>query len=196
MKGSLLLSFFLMLSSDSQQLPCSEMNVSCVDRLVGQAAERRREIVVIEKAIELQRRKLWTTWITADAANPLSMGLRLIRNIAGGGDRGAIKLEIARLELRKAEMLTSLRESISRRLLELEQAEGELGAVSEKSRMLRNRLQILELVYVAGGESTKGMLELWLQERELQIEKKRIEARLTAGRYDLESLVFGHVASR
>ena len=192
MKGSLLLSFFLMFQGDVGRLPCREMTSVCINTLIELAVEGRAEILVLNRAIELQRRRLWTSWITVDAANPLSMGLRLIRNLAGGGDRAATRLEISRLELRRAELQTNLRGSVSQKLSELNRAEAELTLMEEKLQSMQIRIRLLESSYAAGGESTKVMIELWQQGREVELEKRRAEQRRFSITRELENLVLGH----
>lgn len=192
MKGSLLLSFFLMFQGDGGRLPCQEMTSVCINTLTELAVEGRAEILVLNRAIELQKRRLWTSWITVDAANPLSMGLRLIRNLAGGGDRAATRLEISRLELRRAELQTNLRGSVSQKLSELNRAEAELTLMEEKLQSMQIRIRLLESSYAAGGESTKVMIELWQQGREVELEKRRAEQRRFSITRELENLVLGH----
>jgi len=76
-------------------LPCSDSSEECLRRLGDLAAENCLELRVIDQAIAYQRRKLWTSWLSADGLNPLAVALRVARNLAGGGDRAAARLEIA-----------------------------------------------------------------------------------------------------
>jgi hypothetical protein len=84
------------------------------------AVQNNREIAVLEQAIALQKKKLWTSWLNADGLNPLAVGLRIARNIAGGGDRAQLKLELARLEMRCAELNATLRQAITKTVLDYE----------------------------------------------------------------------------
>jgi hypothetical protein len=90
-------------------LPCSDSSAECLRRLGDLAAENCLELRVITQALAYQRRKLWTSWLNADGLNPLAVGLRVARNLAGGGDRAAARLEIAQLERRRAEVEAGLR---------------------------------------------------------------------------------------
>ncbi|HZN11509.1 MAG TPA: metal-dependent hydrolase, partial [Blastocatellia bacterium] len=84
--------------SIDQGLPCSDSSAECLRRLGDLAVENCLELRVISQTLAYQRRKLWTSWLNADGLNPLAVGLRVARNLAGGGDRAAARLEIAQLE--------------------------------------------------------------------------------------------------
>jgi hypothetical protein len=72
-------------------LPCSDSSAECLRRLGDLAVENCLELGVIDRALAYQRRKLWTSWLSADGLNPLAVALRVARNLAGGGDRAAVE---------------------------------------------------------------------------------------------------------
>ncbi|MBL8206918.1 MAG: hypothetical protein JNM09_21985 [Blastocatellia bacterium] len=134
---------------------------------------------MLEQSIQLQKKKLWTNWLSADGLNPLAIGLRIARNVAGGGDRAAAKLEIARLELRRSEAETNLRHSILQAVLLYEAAEQNVHGATAKLTTHRNRLAFLTVAYRLGEGSTETMLQLWQTETELEqaVENAQLESR-------------------
>ena len=151
-------------------LPCLSSAPTCLQALGNLAVQNSREIAVLEQAITLQKKKLWTSWLNADGLNPLAIGLRIARNVAGGGDRAQLKLEIARLELRQAELETALREAVTQAVLADETAQRQLATKNSSLATHRMRLQFIALAYRWGEGSTETMLQLWQTETDLQAE--------------------------
>lgn len=158
-------------------LPCSDSSPACVQNLSELAVQNSRELVVLEQAIAFQKKKLWTHWLHADGWNPLAIGLRIVRNVAGGGDRAAAKLEIARLELRRSELETELRAAILRAVLAYETTQRQGQDAETKLTTHRNRLALVHIAYRLGEGSTETMLQLWQTETELEraVENAQIE---------------------
>ena len=143
-------------------LPCSDSSAECLRRLANLAAENCPELRVISQALAYQRRKLWTSWLNADGLNPLAVSLRLARNLAGGGDRAAARLEIAELERRRAEVEAALRQAVAREAAEAEAAGRRLRGARERLEAHRARIRLLEVGYRLGEGSTEAMLGEWL----------------------------------
>lgn len=156
------------LPATDYRLPCLDSSPSCLETLSHLAVQNSREIAVLEQASQLQKKKLWTGWLNADGLNPVAIGLRIMRNVAGGGDRAAAKLEIARLELRRNEVETELRRSILQAMLLYESAERHVQDAEAKLLTHRNRLTLLQIAYRLGEGSTETMLQLWQTETELE----------------------------
>jgi outer membrane protein TolC len=96
------------------------------------------------------------------------MGLRIARNVAGGGDRAALKLDIANLERRRAEVETNLRQSITQAVSDYEAAERRVRLARAKLAAHEAKLKLLEATYKLGEGETETMLTLWQQREELQ----------------------------
>ncbi len=160
-------------------LPCTDSSPTCLQMLGDIAVQNSREIAVLAQAIKLQKKKLWISWLNADGLHPVAIGLRLARNIAGGGDRAAAKLELARLELRQAELATQRRESIVRAVLDYETAQRQWTSAETKLATHQARLHLLAIAYRLGEGSTETMLPLWQTETELQgeVERTKIDCR-------------------
>jgi hypothetical protein len=107
------------------------------------AVQNSQEIAVLEQAIALQKKKLWTNWLSADGLHPLAIALRIARNMAGGGERAGAKLELARLALRQAELAAQLRDSVTRMVLAYETAQRQLTKAEAKFVAHQTRLRWL-----------------------------------------------------
>jgi len=70
-------------------LPCTDSSPQCIQHLGNLAVDGSLEIRVLDKAIEYQKKKMWSSWLNADGFNPVAVGFRLLRNMIGGGDRAA-----------------------------------------------------------------------------------------------------------
>jgi len=108
------------------------------------------------------------SWLNADGLNPLAVGLRLARNIAGGGDRAATRLEIAELERRRAEVEAGLRLSVAERVAELEAARRRLDLARERKAAHGSRLSLSAVGYRTGEGSTEEMMALWQTREEMR----------------------------
>ena len=136
------------------------------------AIQNNREIAVLQQAIQLQKKKLWTNWLNAEGLNPLAIGLRITRNLVGGGDRAAAKLELAKLQLRRAELETTLRQAVIQAILDYEKAEQNLTLAQAKLTVHLTHLKMAEVNYRFGVGSTEEMLQTWQlwDERQLQLQ--------------------------
>ena len=150
------------------QLPCLSSSPTCLTTLSHLAVQNSREIAVLEKAIQLQKKKLWTSWLNADGLNPLAIGLRIARNVAGGGDRAALKLEIAHLELRRAELEMNLRQALLQSLLSYENLRQQVELAQTRLAAQHLRVALSEIGYRFGMGTTPEMLQEWERRDELQ----------------------------
>ena len=116
----------------------------------------------------MQKKKLWTSWLNADGLNPVAIGLRIARNVAGGGDRAALKLEIARLELRRAELETNLRQALLQSLLSYENVRQQVELAQTRLAAQHLRVALSEIGYRFGMGTTPEMLQEWERRDELQ----------------------------
>jgi hypothetical protein len=163
---------------------------TAINTLSDLAVQNSREWAVLEQAIQLQKKKLWTNWLSADGLNPLGIALRIARNVAGGGDRAAARLELARLALRQAELAAQLRDTVTRMVLAYETAQRQLTKAEVKLMAHQTRLAWLTISYRLGEGSTETMLQLWQQETELQGEVEQARATCHQQRAQLQGLVF------
>jgi Outer membrane efflux protein len=152
----------------TNHLPCQDSSPACLQTLGDLAVQHSREITVMEQAIQLQKKKLWTSWLNADGLNPLAIGLRIARNLAGGGDRAAAKLELARRTAQRAELETNLRHSVVQAVLEYERAQQQLHAAQTSLATHAMQLRFAEISYRLGEGSTETMLQNWQRYEELQ----------------------------
>lgn len=157
-------------STKVDELPCFDSSVACIEQLTTRAVKNSRELQVIGQAITLQRRKLWTTYLSANALNPLSFGLQLAQNIAGGGARAEGKLTLAQFELRRAEVGRALHDSISALVAIIEAAQLKEKLSSAALQTHTARVGILEVGYEFGEGDTAAMLPLWQRTDELKAE--------------------------
>jgi hypothetical protein len=169
-------------------LPCLSSESACLRRLGDLAVSHNLEIRTLDQAIALGRKKQWTTWLNADGLNPLAMGLRIVRNIAGGGDRAALKLEMANLERRRAEVETNLRQAITQAVSDYEAAEQRLRLARSKLAAHEAKLKLLEVTYRLGAGETEVMLTLWQQCEEMQVQVVTVEAETITQRLKLKLL--------
>jgi hypothetical protein len=149
-----------------------------------------REIAVLEQAIAVQKKKRWTSWLNAEGLNPLAIGLRIARNVAGGGDRAALQLEIARLELRRAEIATNLRQAVTLAITDDEASGHQQRVLQAKRAALRGRIQLAEVAYRLGEGNTEAMWQFWLTCDELDAQIVAAEAHRQQTRRKLLSLLF------
>lgn len=173
-------------------LPCLSSESDCLRRLGDLAVSHHLEIRTLDQAIALGRKKQWTTWLNADGLNPLAMGLRIVRNIAGGGDRAALKL--ANLKRRRAEVETSLRQAVTLAVADYEAAERRAQMARAKLAAHEAKLKFLEVTYKLGEGETETMLTLWRQREEMQAQVVTVEAETITQRLRLELLT--HPAPR
>ncbi len=161
----------------TSHLRCTDSSPICLQTLGDLAVQNNREIAILEQAIKLQQKKLWTSWLNADGLNPLAMGLRIARNMAGGGERAAAKLELAQRAARRAELETNLRQAILQTILSYENAQQQLRLTQARYTAQQARVHLLEISYRLGAGNTEQMLREWEHLDELP------DAILTAERF-------------
>jgi hypothetical protein len=152
----------------NHQLPCLTSEPDCLQILGDLAVHNNRELALLEQTLRLQKKKLWTNWLSADGLNPLTISLRVIRNLVGGGERAAAKLEIARLEWRQAEQISQIHNQITQAVFAYEVSQQQLAATKDRLTAHQTRLQFSIIEYRLGGVGTETMLQLWQTETELQ----------------------------
>lgn len=172
----------------SHQPPCLSTEPNCLRTLGDVAVSHNLEIRTLDQAIQLAKKKQWTTWMNADGLNPIAMGLRIARNVAGGGDRAALKLDIANLERRRAEVETNLRQSVTQAVSDYEAAERRVRLARAKLTAHEAKLQWLEATYKLGEGETETMLTLWQQREELQAQIITAETESSAQLLKLQTL--------
>jgi hypothetical protein len=175
--------------ANAYELPCSDSSAECLRRLGDLAAENSAELRVISQALAYQRRKLWTSWLSADGLNPLAVSLRVARNLAGGGDRAAARLEIAQLERRHAEVEAALRLAVAEGAVALEAAGRRRRGAAEGLDAHQARLRLLTVGYRLGERSTEEMLGEWLAGDELRDRAGEAEAGYARALARLRSLL-------
>jgi hypothetical protein len=164
------------LPSTDYRLPCQDPSPDCLRTLGDLAVSHNLEIRTLDQAIQLAKKKQWTTWMNADGLNPIAMGLRIARNLAGGGDRAALKLDIANLERRRAEVETNLRERITQAVSDYEAADQHVRLARAKLAAHEAKLKWLEAAYGMGEGETETMLVVWQQREEWQAQIVTTEA--------------------
>jgi len=150
-------------------LPCSAASAECARLLADLAIKHNIEIKTLDEAIKYQRARRWSSWMNADGLNPLAVGFRVARNITGGGDVAATKLEIAQLERRRAEVETALRLSVAQSLADLDAATRKAQAARARLAAHQARAQLLGVGYKFGDGSTEEMLQVWQAGEELKL---------------------------
>jgi hypothetical protein len=165
----------------SALLPCTDPSPQCVQQLANLAIAGNLEIRTLDRAIEYQRRRMWSSWLNADGFNPISAGLRVIRNVIGGGDRAAVKLEISRLEQRRASLEDALRQSVAGALADLDSARRRHDDTGLRLRNHEARRQFMLIGYRLGEGSTEQLLQIWQQEDALRSEAATARASLDQG---------------
>src|SRR5262249_25735055 len=163
----LLLTPVLIAEAQTPKLPCATTSAECVAMLGDLAVSNSLELQTLNRAIAFQQKKVWTAWMNADGWNPLAVGMRFARNLVGGGDRAAIKLEIANLERRRAEVESALRLQVANALADIEEAGRRRRLAQSKSDNHWARMRLIEAGYRLGAGSTEEMLQLWSTSKDL-----------------------------
>jgi hypothetical protein len=190
---SIWLSLSLMATVEAQtkptSLPCSDSSAACLTLLANLAVKNSMEILIVDRALAYQRRKVWTSWLNADGLNPLAVGLRIARNIAGGGDRAAAKLDIAQLERRRAEVEAGLRLAVFQSVMDLEAAGRRLRLARARLEAHQTRLTLLLVGYRLGDGSTEEMVQMWQAGEELRGQVAMVESEIARELLRLQALV-------
>ncbi len=172
------------------RLPCQDSSPTCLTTLSHLAVQNSREIAVLEKAIQLQKKKLWTSWLSAEGLNLIAIGLRIARNVVGGGDRAVLKLEIARLELRRAELETNLRQALLQALLSYENLRQQVELAQTRLAAQHLRVALSEIGYRFGMGTTPEMLQEWERRDELHGASLTAERSAKQTLHQLEAIVY------
>jgi hypothetical protein len=151
-------------------LPCSDPSPQCIQQLGDLAVAGSLEIRTLNKAIEYQKKKMWSSWLNADGFNPVAVGFRVLRNVIGGGDRAALKLEIARLEQRRSAVEDALRQSVAVALVDLDAVRRRKEQAIARLRSHEAREQLMLIGYRLGEGSTEQLLQLYQRRDELRAE--------------------------
>src|SRR5262245_64546759 len=129
MRRLLFLSISLLISSpivngqSRDDLPCASRSAECAHMLSDLALKNSAELRTLDQAIAYQKRRGWSSWLNADGLNPLGVGFRLLRNVAGGADVEANKHDTSQRERRRSEVESGLRLAVANGLVDLEAAE-------------------------------------------------------------------------
>lgn len=172
-------------------LPCSDSSPGCLKQLGDLAAAHSPELQILDRALAYQRRKTWTSWLNADGLNPLAVGLRVARNLAGGGDMAAARLEIARLEARRAEVEAGLRLAVAQGVAEVQAAARRLELARARLEAHRTQVEIISFGYRLGQGSTEEMIKLWQAGEELRGQITEAESDLARASTRLRAKVQG-----
>ena len=174
MRQLLFLSLLLLIVSPAviaqsrDDLPCASRSAECVRMLSDLALKNSAELRTLDQAIAYQKRRGWSSWLNADGLNPLGVGFRILRNVAGGGDVAANKLDISQLERRRSEVESGLRLAVANGLAELESARQRRQMAAAKLENHLARLKLIEAGYRLGDGSTEEMIAAWALSGELR----------------------------
>ena len=174
MRRLLFLSISLIISSSvvngqiRNDLPCASRSAECAQMLSDLALKNSAELRTLDRAIAYQKRRGWSSWLNADGLNPLGVGFRILRNVMGGGDVAANKLNISQLERRRSEVESGLRLAVANGLAELESARQRRQMAVAKLENHLARLKLIEAGYRLGDGSTEEMIAAWALSGELR----------------------------
>src|SRR5262249_52313976 len=154
--------------AQTKKLPCANTSPECMMMLGDLAVSNSLELQTLNRSIAFQKKKVWTSWMNADGWNPLAVGMRIARNVFGGGDRAAVKLEIANLDRRRAEVESTLRLQVANALADIEAAGRRRQFAQARLDNHLARLRLIEAGYRLGDGSTEEMLSHWSTGEELR----------------------------
>lgn len=181
--SSSLLMLMLMFSRAAQaqeiekgNLVCLDSHAGCVQQLTAQAIANNEAVRVLDQAIKLNKTKLWTNYISANALNPFSLGLQLARNIAGGGDVAQAKLTTAQLRVQRLAIEDAMRAAITQRVTDYEAAQLHARTARGKSQSNAQAIELSEVSYRRGDSTTEAMIPLWQVREDLKAEILSAEA--------------------
>lgn len=144
---------------------------------------------VLNEAIRLNKAKLWTNYISANALNPLSLVLQLARNVAGGGDVAQGKLTIAQLRAQRTAIEDATRGFIIQHLTDYETATRLEATTRDQLAAHQRRMQIVEVSLRAGDVSTEEFLLLMQQGEQLRAQIETAQANERAALVKLREIV-------
>src|SRR5262249_35321128 len=180
---------YVTVTSPRAERPCAAASAECAAMLGDLAVRNSLELRTLDQAIAYQKRRGWSSWLNADGWNPLGVAFRIARNVVGGGDVAANKLDIAQLVRRRAEVETSLRLQVAQQFAEIEGTERRRQIAQSKLDAHITRVRILAAGYRLGEGSTDEMLSLWSLSEELRGQAAAAEADAQTALSRLEAIV-------
>lgn len=161
--------------AQSETLPCTSATVECVALLSDQAVTDSPELRTLDQAIEYQRRRGWSSRMNADGLNPVAVVFRVARNVVGGGDVAANKLDVAQLERRRAEVESALRLQVANGLAEIEATRRRHELARAKWATHEARMKLAAAGYRLGDSSTEESLAMWQAGVDLRAQTEQAE---------------------
>jgi hypothetical protein len=179
-------------------LPCLNSSPQCIEALTQHAIANSPELKTLEtqtnlldqrlkvasESIDYANAKLWTNYLPSGTSlNPISLinPFAWIKNLAGGGDMQRDRLEIANIQLRKAdleatqsemarrtaEIKTQLSQEILTLVLDYEQKEREIALQESEINHHQLMQKTIEIDYRFGGSSTPAYLQTLQRSQEI-----------------------------
>jgi len=171
-------------------LPCRDPSPECLRRLGEIAVGNSLEIASLDRAIAYQKRKRWTVFINADGFTPAGIATRLARNLLGGGERAASRLEIDALDRRRAETEAALRLRVAEAAIDYETARRRHLLAESRLEAHGARAKIVEAGYRLGEGTTEAPLALWREGEDLRSQLAAAASEEGRGALRLRGLVF------
>jgi outer membrane protein TolC len=157
--------------------------------LTGRALKASPEIKVLDEAIKLNKTKLWTNYLSANALNPLSLALQVARNIAGGGEVAQAKLTTNQLRATRAALEQTMRERVTQYLTDYEAATRAETNTRAQLEAHEQRLSILLVSYRLGDSTTEAVLPEFAQSESLRAQITSAQAAGNAALVKLREIV-------
>ncbi len=176
-------------SAPNEALPCCDSSPSCIQTLTGRALKASPEIKVLDEAIKLNKTKLWTNYLSANALNPLSLALQVARNIAGGGEVAQAKLTTNQLRATRAALEQTMRERVTQYLTDYEAATRAETNTRAQLEAHEQRLSILLVSYRLGDSTTEAVLPEFAQSESLRAQITSAQAAGNAALVKLREIV-------
>lgn len=176
-------------SVQNEVLPCRESSPACVQTLTVRAVNASPEIKVLDEAIKLNKTKLWTNYLSANALNPLSLALQVARNIAGGGEVAQAKLTTNQLRATRAVLEQTMRATITQSLTDYETAARTETNTRAQLEAHEQRLSILLVSYRLGDSTTEAVLPEFAQSESLRAQITSAQAAENAALVKLREIV-------
>ncbi len=160
---------------------CESSDAGCAALWTEAAAANSREVKNLTEAIELAKRKQWTSLIDVSTIEPVTASIQIIRNVLGGGRFQENKQLIHALELRRSETITRIRERIVDFLAQIETKRANLASRETALENLSRQIELFEVGYRAGDFDTEKMLAIWEKRKifSAEIESLRAEIKQT-----------------
>jgi hypothetical protein len=155
------------------------------------------EIQVINQAVKVMKAKKWTALAPGVGIGNNFVGEGDIRfnvnfnliEMLGGGTIRQIDLDVARLILRKNELIGRLKLDVLEAVLALESAEREEAKYIKRLVMLEKRGRLLETRYTSGSQSVEAMDRYWDLLDSVEFKLQKAEDKIILKRARLDQLV-------